>query len=66
MSFSFVILYASSDELHQLFIDQRSGNIKDVLIDTFGASLGIFAMFVVEKAIATIDKKVQEGLQNQK
>lgn len=66
MSFAFIIIYASSDEIHQLFIDQRSGNVKDVIIDTFGAALGILAMFVVEKAMITIDNKVQENLKNQK
>ena len=32
----FVIIYASSDEIHQLFISNRSGSIKDVMIDTSG------------------------------
>ena len=33
-------LYACSDEFHQLFVSGRSGEIKDVLLDTIGASLG--------------------------
>lgn len=33
-------LYASLDEYHQLFVPGRSGQIKDVLIDTSGAVLG--------------------------
>ena len=32
----FVFLYACSDEIHQLFISGRSGEILDVLIDTLG------------------------------
>lgn len=34
-------LYASSDEIHQLFISGRSGEITDVLIDTCGSFVGI-------------------------
>ncbi len=36
----FCAFYAATDEFHQLFIDGRSGNIKDVLIDTSGALTG--------------------------
>lgn len=32
----FVFIYACSDEIHQLFIPGRSGEILDVLIDTAG------------------------------
>lgn len=35
------IMYAVSDEIHQLFVPGRDGNIKDVLIDTAGAGFGI-------------------------
>ena len=36
------ILYAVSDEIHQLFIVGRSGRILDVLIDSLGSLTGIF------------------------
>ena len=35
------ILYSVSDEFHQLFIDGRSGEIRDILIDTIGSLVGI-------------------------
>lgn len=35
------VLYAASDEFHQLFVPGRSGEIRDVLIDSSGAALGI-------------------------
>ncbi len=35
-----VMLYAFSDEVHQLFIVGRSGEFRDVLIDTSGGSIG--------------------------
>jgi VanZ family protein len=37
----FAFLYASSDELHQLFVPGRHSNPFDVLIDAVGASLGV-------------------------
>ena len=33
--------YAISDEIHQIFVIGRSGEIKDVLIDTCGSTTGI-------------------------
>jgi len=40
LSLLFCILYAVSDEIHQLFVPRRSGEIRDVLIDSAGAVLG--------------------------
>lgn len=34
-------LYACSDEIHQLFVEGRSCEIKDVLIDTVGSFMGV-------------------------
>ena len=38
----FCLIYAISDELHQLFSDGRTCRILDVFIDTFGSIIGIF------------------------
>ena len=35
------VLYAISDEIHQLFVPGRGGQVKDVLIDSAGAAVGI-------------------------
>jgi VanZ family protein len=35
------VLYAVTDEIHQLFIPGRSGEVRDVLIDSVGAAVGI-------------------------
>ena len=35
------IIYAASDEIHQLFVPGRDGNVKDVIIDSVGAGFGI-------------------------
>ena len=36
------LLYAISDEIHQIFISGRSAELLDIIIDTLGASLGVF------------------------
>ncbi len=41
------VLYAISDEVHQLFIPGRSGEVRDVVIDTAGASVGVMVYMVV-------------------
>ena len=41
LSIIICILYACLDEIHQLFILDRSGNILDVCIDTIGSLCGI-------------------------
>ncbi len=43
------VLYAISDEVHQMFIPGRGPGIKDVLIDSAGAMVGIgIYMFVIK------------------
>ena len=34
-------LYATSDEIHQLFVPGRSGQVSDVILDSMGVLLGI-------------------------
>ena len=36
-----VVLYATSDEVHQIFIEGRSCQLKDILLDTLGGTLAI-------------------------
>jgi len=36
-----VIVYALTDELHQYYVPGRAFEISDLLIDTFGAMIGI-------------------------
>lgn len=43
------VLYAISDEVHQLFIPGRSGEVRDVLIDSVGAILGIGLYLILAK-----------------
>lgn len=47
--FIICFLYAISDEVHQLFISNRSGQVSDVLLDTSGSILAsyIYHRFIV-------------------
>jgi VanZ family protein len=37
------IIYALSDEVHQLYVATREGKLRDVFIDSFGGALGLWA-----------------------
>ena len=41
------LLYACTDEIHQLFISGRTAKALDIGIDTFGATLGIFTYYLI-------------------
>ncbi|MCR4618997.1 MAG: VanZ family protein [Lachnospiraceae bacterium] len=45
------ILFAASDEIHQLFVPGRYGSPLDVLLDTLGATLGIFLVRLIAHLI---------------
>ncbi|KRU25381.1 VanZ-like protein [Clostridium sporogenes] len=42
------ILYACTDEFHQLFIPGREGKVRDVLIDSIGVFVGLFLIYIFE------------------
>src|SRR5262245_46217579 len=46
-AFGIAALFAASDELHQLFVPSREAQFRDVLIDSFGAALGLFVVWRV-------------------
>ena len=41
------VIYAISDEVHQIFSEGRACRITDVLIDSAGALLGIIIVFII-------------------
>lgn len=49
LGFGMSVLFAVSDEIHQLFIDGRSGEARDVLIDSAGAGLGMMVYIITDK-----------------
>ena len=44
-SIIFCLVYASTDEIHQLLVNGRSGNIYDVILDTCGSTLAILISY---------------------
>ena len=46
LSIIFTSLYAATDEFHQLFVPGRSGELKDVIIDSAGAIAGTFSFYL--------------------
>ena len=60
LSIFLAFLYACSDEVHQLFVAGRSGQASDVLLDTFGAMVGVGVYYLLFK------KKMKEELYEQK
>ena len=42
------LLYSISDEIHQMFVPGRSGEVLDMFIDTAGATLGIISEYKVK------------------
>lgn len=57
----FGFLYASTDELHQLFINGRNGSFMDVILDTSGVLFGtliiIIFRHIINKTRNNIEKK---------
>ena len=45
----FCLFYATTDEIHQIFIEGRSSEIRDILIDTLGALTGTLIMLGIIK-----------------
>jgi len=42
-----VVLYASSDEIHQAFVPGRTASVKDVCIDTAGGIIGLGLLWII-------------------
>ncbi len=51
------IIYAMFDEVHQLFVSERSGEVRDVIIDSAGSLLGVLLTFAVLKIRKKIHSK---------
>jgi hypothetical protein len=45
IAFFLTVLYAISDEYHQTFILGRTGTLRDIIIDSFGAGLAWWAIW---------------------
>ena len=54
------VLYAVSDELHQLFISERSGQVLDVLIDSAGSLTGTLILTLCLVLLARMGTRLSE------
>lgn len=57
ISTSIGVLYAVSDELHQLMIAGRNGSIRDVVIDSLGILTGMISFLIVNEICKQITNK---------
>lgn len=51
------VIYAVTDEIHQIFVPERAFQISDILLDSTGALIGVIASFVILKVILYIMKR---------
>lgn len=51
------ILYALTDEIHQLFVAGRAFAITDILIDSFGSSIGVFVTHLIYEKCFHVKKQ---------
>lgn len=58
--FAICVIYAVTDEFHQVFVDGRSGEIRDVIIDTSGAAAGLLLGWFAVRIIIRIRSKHQK------
>jgi VanZ family protein len=49
LALALVFLYAASDELHQVFIPSRTGQISDVVVDVIGGIIGLTLLWLAGK-----------------
>jgi VanZ family protein len=47
VAFAITILYAVTDEVHQLFVPTREGRLRDVIIDAGGAALSFLTLWII-------------------
>ncbi|MBR2843232.1 MAG: VanZ family protein [Lachnospiraceae bacterium] len=47
LAFFISAAYAATDELHQMFVQGRSCEVRDILIDSLGALLGLMIAFLI-------------------
>lgn len=41
--------YAITDEIHQIFVSGRSGEIRDIIVDTCGSTVGILLNIIINR-----------------
>lgn len=60
-AFAGTVMYAITDEIHQIFVPGRAFQLSDILVDSTGALIGVIATFVIFKIIIYIIKRRNEN-----
>lgn len=55
----FTVIYAATDEIHQLFVPDRSGNGFDVCVDAVGALLALVVVWGIPRVVQVCKSKLQ-------
>lgn len=56
-SFFLAVVYAATDELHQIFVPGREGKFTDVCIDAVGALIGLWILWMVQRKMCRLRGK---------
>lgn len=57
LAFVLTAAYAASDEIHQLFVEDRACQFTDFLVDSLGALIGVAAVTVLAIIISKINRR---------
>lgn len=58
------VCYAATDEFHQLFVEGRSGQVSDVMIDAAGAVLGLLLAGLIRRYVLRRRTKGTQALES--
>lgn len=65
LGFIVTVFYAFTDEIHQLFVPGRIGRMSDVIIDSFGALIGMAIFAIIFYIFARRNKKNSLPVENE-
>ncbi len=57
IAFVGTVLYAVTDEIHQIYVPDRAFQLSDILIDSTGALIGVFASLIILKILFIIKER---------
>lgn len=57
IAFTGTVLYAITDEIHQIFVPKRAFQVSDILVDSTGALIGVTASLVILNFILFVMKR---------
>jgi VanZ family protein len=51
---AYSILYGATDEIHQLFVPNRTADVKDLAADAVGAAVAVVLLYIVHAVRARV------------